>query len=353
MYRPSRQLAALLFLPGLAYEGLVRLRNQFYSSRVLPSRRLTNGVISIGNITLGGSGKTPLAIYICQLIRKMGGSPALLSRGYGRSDARRILILSPQDADSAGAQSLGDEALLIRRHVPGIWLGLARDRLAAAEKILALQKDAVFVLDDGFQHRQLGRTLDLVVLDRTQPLFNNRIFPRGSLREPLTALSRADALVVHGCGVDVEPDEFEIRLVEFLPEARIFHCVHKMDDLIPLAAWRKSGAPEAVAKKPTSVFLVAAIGNPVRFRYDAAMLTPDVRGAHFYRDHYCLRDSDWRACISEASSRGAEAIMTTEKDAVKMTGEPEFPVFVAVQSIVFREQDVFEKMIHDSMKERL
>src|SRR5262249_53976455 len=159
-----------------------RARNELYAGGWLRERRLPRPVISVGNLTLGGTGKTPLAIYLAELLRKLDAAPALLSRGYGRRSRDRIQVFGPGDEVSNLVWRAGDEPALVRRRVPAVWLGISKDRRAAGERVLEKKPDVVFILDDGFQHRKLHRDLDIVVVDRAQPLTTNRVFPRGTLR---------------------------------------------------------------------------------------------------------------------------------------------------------------------------
>ncbi len=340
----------LVFLPGLAYEFFVRVRNVSYDSKLLTQRCLPHPVISIGNVTMGGSGKTPLVIYMAQLISRLGRTPVMLSRGYGRA-GKNPLIVPPQEHAAIPPHISGDEPALIRRHAPEIWLGIHPDRYAVGLQIGRQASNPVFILDDGFQHRRLRRDIDIVVIDRIQPLKQNRVLPRGTLREPLTGLRRAGILVINGAPSATQEDPVEDLIRNLNPEAVVFHCIQKIDRLIEFSRWRTDGAPSVPCGSRPKAFLAAAIGNPARFRKDAREFGIEIQGERFFRDHYRLNPYDWRTCTEAARSCGAETLLTTEKDAIKITGEVDFPLLVAVQSMDLIEQTEMERRLQSMIED--
>jgi len=341
----------LLFLPGLLYEGVIRGRNRLYDAGLLRQPRLPNPVISIGNLTVGGTGKTPLVAHIARTVSRIGGEPALLSRGYGRA-AREPVILAPGDRCRPAMKLLGDEPALVRRHVPEIWLGISNDRHAVGLRISQRAARLVFILDDGFQHRRLQRDLDVVVIDRSQPLEHNRLMPGGTLREPLTGLRRADLLVINGSHQDPGDDPIQALLQRIKPEATVFHCTQLIERLVSFADWLEKGPGCNPCADIPPVFLVAAIGNPERFRRDVLSCGIGIKGARFYRDHFSLRPHDWSFCAEEARTCGAGALLTTEKDAIKLARVLDFPLLVAVQATRLAEQVELERIIRAMIEGR-
>jgi tetraacyldisaccharide 4'-kinase len=341
MYAPAPYLRPLLWLPGLLFESAVRARNRLYAAGVVRARRLSSPVLSVGNLSLGGTGKTPFVIYLAGLLVRLGHTPALLTRGYLRTGAAETIISPEGSAPGVGA--CGDEPLLIRRHVPEIWLGVSRNRYSAGRAIESRVRP-VFVLDDGFQHRRLARDLDIVLVDATQPLLHNRVVPRGTLREPPSALERADVLVINGSGH--ESDSW----TKHLPDnVRLFHCVQAIESLVGLEEWRAQLERPNPSARPDKAYLVAALGNPGRFRRDVESLGIRVAGVRFYRDHYRLQPRDWESCIAAARRNGAQAVIITEKDAVKITDAPPFAVYVAVQSTRIAERQRFEALVESAI----
>jgi len=344
-------LAPVIYLPGLAYEAIVRARNGLYAASLLPQKRLKSPVLSVGNIAMGGTGKTPLVLYIVQMLLRLGYHPAVLTRGYGRIEPDQVRILSPGDAVPSPARILGDEPALIRRRAPEAFLGIASNRFLAGELIERRLQRPVFVLDDGFQHQRLQRDLDIVLVDGSQSLRAGRMFPRGILREPLSGLRRCDVVLINNAGDDATARRVieEVRL--YHPTAALFTCMQKIRALVPLSAWAaENGTDSAI---PPSAFLVAALGNPERFEQDVQRLGIQIRGSKFFRDHAWLTPRDWADCIEQARRKKADAIILTEKDAIKLPEPPEFPLLVAVQSTDITDAGGFERVLKRCIEERV
>jgi tetraacyldisaccharide 4'-kinase len=352
MQRIPSGLAPVIFIPGLVYEALVRARNGLYSAAALPQHRLPRPVVSIGNITMGGTGKTPLVIYAAQMIKNLGFNPVVLSRGYGRVEPNRTHILSPADKVPSPAETLGDEPALIRRHLPSLWMGISKDRFAAGSTISKQLERAVFLLDDGFQHRRLHRDLDIVVIDRSQPLASNRVFPRGTLREPLSALHRCHMVVINGMQAGEGPDSSAAEILRYQEKAPLFYCKQTIEALIPFSNWKEEITHGLPALPVESAFLAAALGNPERFERDIRQRGISVHGARFFPDHYRLKPDDWRECAEAARRWKVDAIITTEKDAIKMSHPPDFPLLVSVQSTVLFDSESFERILIDRIEGR-
>jgi tetraacyldisaccharide 4'-kinase len=341
-------------IPGLIFEALVRGRNRAYAFGLLEQHKLPAPVISVGNITMGGAGKTPLVIYLAQKLLRLGFSPAILSRGYGRQNPNESYILQPGQAVAAPALTLGDEPALIQRHVPVAWMGISKDRFSAGCEIAEKVRKPVFVLDDGFQHRRLYRDLDIAIIDRSQRLKTNRIFPMGTLREPISELRRCHMVVINGMpdprdGPD--PVASEIRAIH--EKAKIFYCAQTIRALIPFFSWLKVQAIGNQAGEVRSAYLVAAVGNSERFYRDVRQLGVEVKGSRFFSDHHWITPNDWRICIEAARAKAADAIIITEKDAVKLSRPPDFPLQVAVQSTDISDAGAFEQALKDHIEEHL
>jgi tetraacyldisaccharide 4'-kinase len=352
MRRIPSGLAPVIFIPGLVYEALVRMRNGLYTSAALPQHRLPGPVISIGNITMGGTGKTPLVIHVARMIERLGCSPAILSRGYGRAEPNRTHILPPGASVSSPAEILGDEPALIRRHIPSAWMGISKDRFFAGSAISQQQKRAVFILDDGFQHRKLHRDLDIVLIDRSQPLQTNRVFPRGTLREPLSALDRCDMVIINGMPAGEGPDLVAGEILRYHKNVPAFYCKQTVESLVPFSSWKEEIMDGFHTPPVESAFLAAALGNPERFERDIRQLGINVNGTRFFPDHYQLKSEDWRICAEEARSRKVDAIITTEKDAIKISHPPDFSMLVSIQSMVLSDAEAFERILKNCIEEQ-
>ncbi len=351
MYKIPPVLAPFVYIPGLAFEAIVRARGALYSAALLPRHRLPGPVISVGNITMGGSGKTPLVIYVAQVIAGLGLHPAILSRGYGRRDPGKSHILPPCAPVPSPALSLGDEPALVRRHIPSAWMGISKNRFMAGSSIAKQQTRPAFILDDGFQHRKLHRDLDIVIIDRSQPLRTNRIFPRGTLREPVAELNRCHMVVINGMAETGTPDRVEAQIRDLNAKATIFHCVQVIRSIIPFHDWREGPDRGVPAEPVRSAYLVAALGNPERFRRDILRLGIEVRGIRFFADHKWIDWKDWQSCAEEARNKTADAIITTEKDAIKISQPPDFPLLVSVQATEMSNENAFKTVLRNCIEE--
>jgi tetraacyldisaccharide 4'-kinase len=253
--------------------------------------------------------------------------------------------VAPGEDVESPALTLGDEPALARRHIPSLWLGISANRLAAAREILRRCRNPVFLLDDGFQHRRLHRDLDVVMLDTTQPLLPAHVFPRGNLREPATGLRRAHLILINSpSGTDERSEALERRVRSLAPTARIFRCRQPVETLVPYPAWL-SGHPGTQIQSPGNLFLVAAVANPARFEAVLRNRNLEIAGRCTYRDHHRISALEWQSCAREAKSRRADAIVTTEKDAIKIATEPDFPLLIAVQKTALDQEDELERIL--------
>ena len=345
-----------LYIPGKIYQAGVYLRNRAFDVGLVSARGLTRPTVSVGNLTLGGTGKTPFVIYLSELLEKMGFKAAILTRGYGRENSGKTVILTPGENKGLSTSQIGDEPAFIRRRLPDAWLGISSDRFCVAQSIerhiirLKQANQSVFVLDDGFQRRDIRRDLDIVMIDQTQP-DADRLFPLGALREPAAELKRAHVIVINASSsVDASRNNdcfaaMAERLRKYAPEADFFCCVQSIQDVVPFHSWLNSGTSHNLRESPGTAFLVAAIGNPGRFKQDVQNMGFEARGCAFFKDHAVIGEKDWKICVNEARKLKAEAIIVTEKDAVKISCPPDFPLLVAVQNTDLSETGRFRKIL--------
>ena len=332
-------------------EAAVRVRNAFHDRGALGRNRLGSPTISIGNLTVGGTGKTPLVIHTARIIARTGAVPVVLTRGYGRPSPRKSILVGPATEFREPARDMGDEAALIRRHIPEAWFGIAKDRFHAGSRIGPSAGTRAFVLDDGFQHRKLHRDLDIVVIDASRPLLSDRMFPRGTLREPVSGLRRCHAVVINGkTGPDADTDRVASEIRALGLTADVFLCEQSIERLVPFEAWAR-GAHHARLEGPMPpVFLVAALGNPQRFQNDVRKHGARVLGARFFRDHHRLDSDDWEACVRLARGSGARAFVTSEKDAMKISVPPSFPLLVSLQTTRIQGEDAYADLIRRTLE---
>ena len=210
----------------------------------------------------------------------------------------------------------------------------------------------VFVLDDGFQRRDVHRDLDIVMIDQTKLPDADSMFPLGALREPASELRRAHVVVINGrvqsdaVGMKNNGNDALIdRLRKYAPQAEYFNCVQSINDVLPFPLWLNSTTSHNLRESPVPVFLVAAIGNPLRFKNDIQNIGFEALGNAFFKDHAGIGEKAWKMCVEAARKAKAEAIIITEKDAVKITKPPDFPLLVAVQNTELTETDRFREIL--------
>ena len=264
-------------------------------------------VVSVGNLTVGGTGKTPMVAYLARLISGLGGRTLIVSRGYGRGRGT--------GGDRASAD-INDEARELKLLCPGVPHVQDPDRAAAIRDSTATHPCDLAVLDDGFQHRRLARDLDIVLVDATRPFGYGRLLPRGLLREPLSALGRADLVVITRADLVAATDLDRLRqdISRFAAhDVPVLVARHQptrillMDGSDRELAWLR-GRPIAAA---------CGIGNPGAFRLTLAQLGADVRLFRAYDDHHAYTREDLRELLAAAQAAGAKTLVTTGKDSVK------------------------------------
>jgi len=300
-------------------------------------------VISVGNITLGGTGKTPLTIFIAQMLAEMGEKPAIVSRGYKRKDESRLVVASDGEKVIEDAGLTGDEplemALALRGRASVICdSNRVRGAAYAAERLNA----SVVVLDDAFQHRKIRRDLDIVVIDATAPFGGGITVPAGRLRENLHNLSRADAFVISRTEETEKTDHLVTRLRDLNPKAPVFLSSFRIGGLEPVS----HTSDDDEAEKITSWFAVCGIGNPQSFLSLLEAFGIRIAGSRAFPDHYRYSEADLREVAAEARLAGAKALITTGKDAVKLRGlTSEMPIFKAIGGIELKNRSEFEELV--------
>jgi tetraacyldisaccharide 4'-kinase len=285
-------------LAARVFGALVRLRNRGYDSGQLGIARLRHPVISIGNLAVGGRGKTPAVIAIGRELERRGISFDILTRGYRRRERKVMVALGGW----ASAEQVGDEAALLasRLNAP---VAVHADRYRAgleAERRFGFQ---VHLLDDGFQHRQLARNVDLVLIKASD--LESKLLPAGRLREPPAALSRASAVVVLGDGrLDAE-QAITTRIAQFSPAPVFF-------------AWKRSSGGRIAGRR----FAFCGIADPESFRRTVAATNVELCGWRTFRDHHWYKERDLENLREAARRAGAEGFVTTEKDAIRLGPNP-------------------------------
>jgi tetraacyldisaccharide 4'-kinase len=306
---PRARVALLpLDLAALGYRLGARLHRAIYECHLTARRRLSCQVVSVGGLTVGGSGKTPLSAWIAAGLQRRGHRVALASRGYRRAQRNgRVALVSDGRFVRTDVSQAGDEPLLLAAHAPAVPVLVGADRGVAGLRAIAAFGSEVLVLDDGFAHHRLARDVELVCFDGVFGFGNRRLLPRGPLREPPRALRRADGVLI----VDGPlPETDAVLLKRVAPRARQFRARRRPTGLRALAGGA-TVSPGVLAG--TRVGLLAGLAHPDSFRRSLESLGAEVVAERCFRDHHRYRPADLRGL-----RRQQPIWITTEKDAVKI-----------------------------------
>ena len=298
---------------SVVYGGGIRLRKFLYDYDILSSIRLNTKVISIGNITVGGTGKTPLVGRVAKLFREKGYKVVVSSRGYRRK-YKRAVIVSDERGIRLRPEEAGDEPYLLARRLPGVPVVVGKDRAKVGKLALNTWDCDVLLLDDSFQHLKIKRDLDIVVIDSTNPWGNGKLLPSGRLREPLSGLKRADVIVFSRCDESCDLDKKVARLGE-ITDVPVFWANHRPVEWVSFP-YSKIHPLDFLKKKPVLAF--AGMGNPRSFQDSVEALGIEVLKFLRYRNHYWYRPKDLNRIARIAKRIGAVALVTTEKDGVRI-----------------------------------
>ncbi len=309
-------LRALLGLFSLAYRSGVVARNRLYGHGLLPQMKLPCPVIAVGNLTVGGTGKTPTVILLANMLREKGYRPAVLSRGYGGHTGSPVNIVSDENHILMEWRKAGDEPLLIAHAVPGVPVLTGAKRCLTGRAAVEQYNANILILDDAFQHRQLFRDLDIVLINAALPFGNGRLLPGGPLREPKPSLRRAHLIIRTGA----EGDPIE-SLEETASGMPCFRGIHRPQGIIE---GRTGCLLSAGLLQRQKVCAFAGIGRPEIFRRSLTALGAEVVSFKTFPDHYPYISSDLDILRRLAAESGADRIITTEKDGIRLTDFPEF-----------------------------
>ena len=314
----------LLWPFSMLYAAAMWLRASLYTRGWLKRKRLSGCVISVGNLTVGGTGKTPAVIWLAEKFLADGKRVAILSRGY------------------QGSGKTSDEIELMKNRLQGrVLFGVGKDRYAEGKGLESSGVD-IFLLDDGFQHLRLARDLNILLLDSTRPLQEEWILPAGRLREPRSALARADIVLF----TRTEQSKNAVSTLESFPKMPGYSCTTK------LLGFRQHGVQAALRPSCVDpVFAFAGIGNPDAFFADLERWNVRVVGRRSFRDHHCYATGELHELATAAQRLGAKALMTTEKDAqnLGLAAPPGLPVQIAVVAMEIPDEDRFLRDLRDRL----
>ncbi len=362
------------------YTASVQLRNILYTRGVIKARRLPCRVISVGNIVVGGTGKTPAVIAIAKHLQRAGMRVAILLRGYKRHIREKVTIVSDGEKVCASAIESGDEAQMMARYLSGVPILVGKCRYLAGQVALARFKVDVLLLDDGFQHRQLARDVDILTIPATHPFGSpEKLLPAGTLREPPAALKRADLILLTHTNIPDISTPIKKLVKSLAPNALVLESIHQPTHLYPLAVsnQRNSSQQSAISnqqsvvsnkrlplnenlftesRKPMAdshasdikelkgkrVLAVCGIGNPDAFVMTLRRCAVASVELLEFPDHHVYTKIDKQRIYTAFQETGADLIVTTQKDEQKLAGVVEssgLPIVVLAIALVITEDD--------------
>ncbi len=335
----------ILLLPiSFLYHIVLVIRHKLYDWHILKTTRFEKPVICVGNLKLGGTGKTPLTEYLIRLL-KSDYRVATLSRGYGRQSKGFKLAEA-----SSTYNDLGDEPLLYFKKYPGIQVAVDEDRVDGVKHLLGEQEAEVVLLDDAFQHRSISAGLNILLTEYKRLYTDDYLFPAGTLRDVRSAAKRADIIVVSKAPKDLDEDEKRLIISELntSENQKVYFSYLEHAALQPLNEAAKAFSPE----EADGAFAFCGIGNPKPFveelkrRYHAVDFLP-------FGDHHAYKENDMKAVLNwfEKLEGEKKIIVTTEKDAVRLTNSPylcqfeDVPLYELPVTVRFHEEEKFNEEI--------
>ena len=330
----------MLSLLAKLYGKIISIRNWLYDRGIFEVYDLRARTISVGNLTTGGTGKTPLVIYIAKLLAERGETVCILTRGYGRSDSKTRVLVSDLTGLQAIPDAAGDEPFEIASKLLGKAIVVAdADRVAAAEWARRKFGVTAFVLDDGFQHRKAKRDVDIVCTDATNPFGGDGLLPAGHLRESINGLKRADAIVVTRANLVDDISNLRSEISDLVGSTPIFECRTEITDISAIGSTNKFDSSD-------KVFAFSGLGNPDAFVSQLKANQFNVAGNKNFADHHNYTQIDIDSLEKQAKVFAAEAFLTTAKDAVKLANlKFETPCFVVEVGVVIDDPGSFEALL--------
>lgn len=305
----------MLTLLSYLYKLIWILRKWLYDKGVFKIRRLPCPVICVGNITAGGTGKTPTVMHLARLFQTRDFRPVVLTRGYKRKSRKPVLPVSDGNTILTTPQESGDEPYLIAAGLKNIPVVVGADRYSSGMFAKDHFGSDVFILDDGFQHLKLYRDINILLIDASNPTGNGYMLPAGILREPLAGISRADCIIISRAD-EGDKSKAEKLVRSFNKKTPVFYSSLKVSGIMD--AHGKTYSPDYIIGK--NLLLFSGIGNPGSFKRSVNENGGVIKGEIRFPDHYWYSKRDMERISGEAERLSADAIITTEKDLIRLTG---------------------------------
>lgn len=339
---------AVLHFSALIYSTLVQLRLALYRRGWLKSAHPGIPVISVGNITVGGAGKTPLVDYLTARVCKQGWYPAILSRGYKNSSAVKLQRIRFCDS-SLSPDELGDEPWLLASRHPSVPVYVGPDRVAAAKRARKRDNPDLFILDDGFQHLAIARDLNLLLIDAEHGLGSRKMLPWGELREPEEECVRADAIIITKANLGFADEVFRLLKEELRVRCPVFRFSYQ-----PYRLKRLDGkiVYDPVKLKGRRVLLTCGIARPQSFRRVLEQLGGEIAGELSFADHHRYAAASLRKMFRLHEKTGYDYWVTTEKDWTKLKAFPELAADLWVLEMTVVPDPEWEEFFQDFLHQQ-
>ena len=353
-------LVAILYIFSLIYGALVNLKLAGYKLGISKKKKLPCYVISLGNITVGGTGKTPTAQRLARAIRDMGYKVVILNRGYRAKWHGSVGVVSDGKNLRMGPAEAGDEAYMLSKHLPEVPVLIGAERAETGKYAIEHFGAEVAILDDGYQHWQLERDMDILLVDAVNVFGNGHILPRGTLREPMSHIDRAGVCLLTKVDQAAEGScEYIRKTVRRYNDRALFvESIHRPQSILRLDEWHEhinEGGTEVELIKGHRVMAVSAIGNPASFEQTLLDVGADIIESLHFPDHHDYTVEEMQDVMEQALTLQAEAVVITEKDAVKVPVEIvrqdyPIPIYVISVEVTFQNgSEEFRRMLADEI----
>ncbi|MBF0371317.1 MAG: tetraacyldisaccharide 4'-kinase [Magnetococcales bacterium] len=321
---------------GRIHHLIHTLRAQGYRRGILPAYDPPCPVVSVGNLTSGGTGKTPTALWIARHLMAQGWRVAVISRGYRQQSQAPVNVIAHDGQIHITPPQAADEAFLLAHLLPGATILTGPKRRLLIEHAVNTLQVEIVVMDDGFQHLQVRRHLDLLLLDGHHPFGNGHLLPRGHLREPLSALTRCDAILITRSGEGEQLADIRGQITQLAPDKPLLTTQHAP------SRWSRLTEAGPVPREPpsqTPLHAFCGIGQPNSFFGNLKNLGFTLTATESYPDHHPYSREDIQGLSERAERSGAGGLVCTEKDGVKIDpGETKLPVFTLGVELIFQEE---------------
>ena len=328
------------FSLSFIYGILVAIRNFFYETNILSTKSLNCKVISIGNITVGGSGKTPTVEYLSNLLQSKGHKVGIISRGYKRK-SKSTLVVTDGKKKPKSWEHVGDEPFLLAHKLENIPIVVGTSRYKAGSMMIEKFQPDVILIDDGFQHLSLHRDLDIVLVNSKDKRSDHKLIPSGKLREPISNLTKADLIIITKSNIHT-PSNYLINKIESFNRPTIYNEL-QIDNLLQIKN-NKINKLDKIANK--KVYLFSALGDNESFKKIMGYTDAKIVGHSKYPDHYHYTLDDLNDIEQKATKCNAEFLITTEKDLVKINPQNrKIDIYTVRMKMIFKPDKLFNEYI--------